>query len=125
LRALRPGNGFDARAAHDAFAALVSAGGAPICRRDGFAVPGLCLPPRRLFLRRRATPPRLYRGAAGARPDRNDVRLARHAAVLDHQAARELRRHHELRYLPDVLRLVGALPAVEDARRTPLPLLPL
>src|SRR5262245_48161624 len=72
-----------------------------------------------------AAPARLYRGAAGAYPHRHDVRLARHAAVLDHQAARELRRYHELRDLPDVLRLLRALSAVEDAGRKPVALLSL
>ena len=36
--------------------------------------------------------------------------------VLGDQAARELRRRDELRHLPDVLRLLGALPAVAGAR---------
>src|SRR5262245_55055154 len=72
-----------------------------------------------------AAPARLYRGAAGAYPYRHDVRLARHAAVVDHQAARELRRHHELRDFPDVLRFFRALSAVEDAGRKPVALLSL
>ena len=59
----------------------------------------------------------LSRGVAGADPDGVDVRRARHAAVIDHQAAREFRRHHEFRDLPDVLRVIRAVPVVEDARR--------
>ena len=55
---------------------------------------------------------RLSRGPAGARPLRPDARLARALHVVGDQAARELRRRHELRDLPDVLRLLGALPAV-------------
>ena len=104
-------------------AALVPAGLAAVRRRDRLAVPGLRVPPRRLFLRRRAAALGLSHGAAGADPDRPDVRRARHAAVVDHQAAREFRRHHEFRDLPDVLRVVGALSAVEDARGKPLALL--
>ena len=65
----------------------------------------------RLFLRRRAAAMGLSHGAASAHPRWHDVRRARHAAVIDHQAAREFRGHHELRDLPDVLRVFGALSA--------------
>ena len=50
--------------------------------------------------------------AAGARAVRPHARRARAPHVVGHQAARELRRGHELRDLPDVLRLLGALPAL-------------
>ena len=52
--------------------------------------------------------------AAGVR--RADARRARPAAVGAHQAARELRRHDELRDLSDVLHVDRAVPAVEAAR---------
>ena len=45
---------------------------------------------------------------------------ARHAAVVAHQAARELRRRDELRHLPDVLRLLRPLSAVAGAGRKPV-----
>ncbi len=112
---LRPGDGLHARAADDAAAALVPAHLASVRRRARLAVPGLCLLARGLFLRCGATPVGLSGGAAGLDPDRHDVRGTRYAAVLHHQAARELRRDHELRDLPDVLRLLGALSLMEDA----------
>ena len=55
---------------------------------------------------------------------RADAGCAGAAAVGAHQAARELRRHDELRHFPDVLHVDRALPAVEAAgvgRRVGLP----
>jgi ABC-2 type transport system permease protein len=54
---------------------------------------------------------RLYRGAAGPKGPAS-CWARRHADVVGQQAAREFRRRHELRDLPDVLRLVRALSAV-------------
>ena len=70
------------------------------------------------------------RGAAGARAVRADAGRARALHVVGDPAAGELRRRHELRDLPDVLRLLGALPAlahqgVEPAALRDLPRQPL
>ena len=58
---------------------------------------------------------------------RPDAGLAGALHFVGHQAARELRRRHELRDLPDVLRLLRALPAVarQGIERPALPCLPI
>ncbi len=61
----------------------------------------------------------LCRRAARAGPDGHDARRARDAAVLGHQAAREFRRRDEFRDLSDVLRFLGAVPAVAGAAVEP------
>ena len=58
----------------------------------------------------------LSRGAAGAGARGHDARGDRALSLLGDPAAGELRRGDELRDLPDVLRLLGALPAVAAAR---------
>ena len=58
----------------------------------------------------------LCRGAAGAGAVGDDARLDRALPVLGDPPAGELRRSDELRDLPDVLRLLGALPAVAAER---------
>ena len=74
----------------------------------------------RLVLGHQAAAARLSHRAAGADPVRTDAGLARHADLLRHQAAGEFRRRDELRHLPDVLCLLGALSAVAGAGRQPL-----
>ena len=62
---------------------------------------------------------RLSHGVAGAGPVRADAGRARHADLVRHQAAGELRRRDELRDLSDVLRFLRALSAVAGAGRQP------
>ena len=59
---------------------------------------------------------RLPHGAAGLHAVGPDARRARPVPVLGHPAARELRGRHELRDLPDVLCLLGALSALAHPR---------
>ena len=66
----------------------------------------------------------LSHGAAGADALRHDAGGAGPAAVLGDPAAGEFRRRDELRDLPDVLRLLGALPAVARAGGEPAALSP-
>ena len=61
-------------------------------------------------------PDRLALCAAGADRVRADARIAVAVSVGLHQAGREFRRCDELRDVPDVLLLVGALSVVEAAR---------
>ena len=61
-------------------------------------------------------PMRLAHGAAGADHVRADAGIALAVSLGAHQAGREFRRRHELRDVPDVLLLLGALSAVEAAR---------
>ena len=61
----------------------------------------------------------LPRGHSRADPVRHDAGRAGHAAVVVHQAARELCRRDELRDIPDVLRLLGAVSAVAGAAVEP------
>ena len=86
-------------------------------RHRGLAAAGLRVSGDRLVLGDRAAADRLSRGAAGAGSHRPDARRARHADLVRRQAARELRRRDELRDLPDVLRLLGALSALARAGR--------
>src|SRR6516225_76571 len=85
----------------------------PHCQAAGrdscLGYPGLHLSACRLVLGNRAPTPWLYHGPAGPHPRGHDAWLAWHAAFLDDQAAREFCWCHELRDLPDVLRLFGAL----------------
>src|SRR5262249_54349526 len=71
----------------------------------------------------RAAADRLSHGAAGARPHRPDAGRTRYGDLVRNQAAREFRLGDELRHLPDVLCLVGALSVVVRARGKPAALL--
>ncbi|KAH2820938.1 hypothetical protein KXV85_002967, partial [Aspergillus fumigatus] len=109
---LRPRDGQHAHAAGQPAAARISA----VLQAAGWycrvAAPGLCVPADRLVLGHHPIDMGLSHGAAGPDPVRPDAGLARHADLLRHQAAGEFRRRHELRDLPDVLRLLRALPAL-------------
>ena len=59
---------------------------------------------------------RLAHRAAGAHPVRADAGIALAVPLGPYQAGGEFRRRHELRDVPDVLLLLGALSAVEAAR---------
>ena len=116
---LRPRDGQHAHAAGEPVPALVPADRQTAGKHRGVDRAGLRLSGRRLVLGRRAAGLGLSRRASRARADRHDARLARDAAVLGHSPAREFRRRDELRDLPDVLRLVRAVPAVAGAAVEP------
>ena len=73
------------------------------------ARPGLRLPRHRAVLGGRGSVARLPDGAAGLHALGADARRDRALPVLARPPARELRERDELRDLPDVLRLLGAL----------------
>src|SRR5690606_38748612 len=96
--------------------ALVPAPVEAVRRRGGVAAAGLRLLARCLFLGDRAAALRLPHRAAGADPLGLDAGLARALHLLDHSPTGELRGRDELRDLPDVLRVLRALPAVAHPR---------
>ena len=116
LDGLRPRDRGDAHAAGQPVPALVPADREADRRRRGLDPAGLCLPRHRLVLGHPAAGPRLSDRAAGAGPRRHDARLDRAVPLLGDPPAREFRRGDELRDLPDVLRLLGALSALAPAR---------
>src|SRR5262245_40816583 len=76
-----------------------------------------------MVLGSKAAADRLSDTPASAHPLRAAVRLDRAPALLAHQAARELCRHHELRHLPDVFCLLSTLSLVACKRIKPASLL--
>ena len=106
---LRPRDGLDARAAGQPDAALVAALLQARGRRPGRLLPGLCVPRHRLVLGCPAAGDRLPHRVPGPDDRRADAGRLGPAAVVDDPPARELRRRHELRHLPDVLRKLRAL----------------
>ena len=118
---LRPRNGQHAHAAGQPGAALVSPDLEADRGRRCFDSASLRLSRRRLFLGDRAADlVGLSDRAAGAGAVRSDARRARHAFVVAHQAARELRGGDELRHFPDVFRLLRPLSAVARAGGKPM-----
>ena len=113
---LRPRDRRHAPAARQPLSALVPAVRQARRIGGGVAVPGLCIPADRMGLARRAAGMGVPGRAAGAGALGAAARRHRPLPVLGHQAAGELRRRDELRHLPDVLRVLGALSAVADRR---------
>ncbi len=89
------------------------------CRNGGLHPPGLCISADRVVLGYSASHDRVPHGHSRAHAVRTDARCPRHADLIRHQAAGEFRRRHELRDLPDVLRVIGSVPAVARAGRKP------
>ncbi len=120
---LRPRDGQHAHTAGEPAAALVPALLEARGRHGRVAAAGLHLPRHRLVLGDRGAAHRLHRHPAGARAHGAHAGRARHAHVVRQQAAREFCGRHELRDLPDVLRLIRPLSAVAGERRQPPALL--
>src|SRR3569833_2461904 len=77
--------------------------------------PSLCLPHCCETVRRTAAALELDRNLASRCPNRTHARVDWVACLGVHATDRELRRYDEFRRVPDVLPIIGALPAMEAA----------